>query len=83
MRSGADLILRHSLFPLTRVFEEPRVNIITQPYSHDRTVVTVIVLLCGTALLWRFGDQAQIVALVSSGWTLTLTFWFRIGTDAE
>jgi hypothetical protein len=58
-------------------------NISAQPYSHDRTIVTVVVLLCGTALLWQFGDQAPITALVSSGWTLTLTFWFRIGTDAE
>jgi hypothetical protein len=53
-------------------------NVTAQPYSHDRTIVTVVVLICGTALLWQFGDQAPIVALVSSGWTLTLTFWFRL-----
>lgn len=50
-------------------------------YSHDRTVISTIVLLCGTALLWRFGESATIVALVSSSWTLTLTFWFRIGAN--
>jgi len=50
-------------------------------YSHDRTFVTIIVLLCGTGLLWHYGDAAPIVALVSSGWTLALTFWFRLGVD--
>jgi hypothetical protein len=57
-------------------------NISSQPYNHDRTIITAIVLFCGTVLLWQFGDNAPIIALVSSGWTLTLTFWFRIGTDA-
>lgn len=57
-------------------------SLTAQAYSHDRTIVTVVVLLCGTALLWQFGGQAPIIALVSSGWTLTLTFWFRIGSDA-
>lgn len=51
-------------------------------YSHDRTIVTAIVLVCGTFLLWEFGEQTPIVALVSSMWTLTLTFWFRIGAEA-
>ena len=49
--------------------------------NHDRTIVTVIVLLCGTGLLAAYGDQTPIVALVSSMWTLTLTFWFRFGPD--
>lgn len=46
-------------------------------YSHDRTLISTFVLLCGTALLWHFGESVPIVALVSSAWTLTLTFWFR------
>lgn len=45
--------------------------------AHDRTIVTVLVILCGTLLLALFGDQTPIVALVSSMWTLALTFWFR------
>lgn len=49
-------------------------------YSHDRTIVTVFVLACGTALLWHFGESVPVVALVSSMWTLCLTFWFRIGS---
>lgn len=48
-------------------------------YSHDRTIITVFVLACGTALLWHFGESVPVVALVSSMWTLCLTFWFRIG----
>jgi hypothetical protein len=52
-------------------------------YSHDRTIVTVIVLICGTLLLWHYGDSSPIVALVSAGWTLALTFWFRFGADPE
>lgn len=51
--------------------------------THDRTVVTVCILLCGSALLWHYGESAPIVALVSSGWTLALTFWFRSGTPPE
>lgn len=57
-------------------------NITAIPYSHDRTVVTVVVLLCGTALLWQFNAETAIVALVSTMFTLTLTFWFRLGSDA-
>jgi hypothetical protein len=52
-------------------------------YSHDRTVITAIVLLCGTALLWHYGDATPIVALVSSMWTLALTFWFRFDRNPE
>jgi len=52
-------------------------------YSHDRTIVTVIVLLCGTVLLFHYGDSSPIVALVSAGWTLALTFWFRFNADPE
>lgn len=52
-------------------------------YSHDRTVVTVVVLLCGTGLLAMYGDSSPIVALVSSGWTLALTFWFRFSPYPE
>lgn len=55
----------------------------TNPYSHDRTVVTVTVLLVGTFLLWHYGDSGPIVALVSSGWTLALTFWFRFSAPGE
>lgn len=55
-------------------------NITRTPPSHDRTVITVIVLVCGTALLWQFSDAAPIVALVASAWTLTLTFWFRVSS---
>jgi uncharacterized membrane protein YccC len=47
-------------------------------YSHDRTIVTVVVLVCGTALLFQFGDQPPISTLVSMAWTLALTFWFRL-----
>lgn len=47
-------------------------------YSHDRTIITVVVLCCGTALLWHFGESVPVVALVSSMWTLALTFWFRV-----
>lgn len=50
---------------------------IQPPINHDRTIVTVVVLLCGTALLWHFGESVPVVALVSSAWTLALTFWFR------
>lgn len=50
-------------------------------YSHDRTIISCIVLLCGTALLWHFGESVPVVALVSSMWTLTLTFWFRVDPD--
>lgn len=46
--------------------------------THDRTVITVVVILAGTALLWHFGESVPIVALVSSMWTLALTFWFRV-----
>jgi len=58
------------------------VNMPKAVYSHDRTVVTVVVLACGTFLLWHYGDASPIVALVSSGWTLALTFWFRFNVDA-
>lgn len=51
-------------------------------YSHDRTIISAIVLVCGTVLLLYYGEQTPIVALVSSAWTLTLTFWFRIGTES-
>lgn len=60
-----------------------RVSVQKPYYSHDRTVVTVIVLICGTLLLWHYGDSSPIVALVSAGWTLALTFWFRFGADPE
>ena len=50
-------------------------------YAHDRTIVTIVVLLCGTFLLYYFGDQTPVVALVSSMWTLCLTFWFRLGAE--
>ena len=50
-------------------------------YSHDRTIISAIVLICGTVLLWHYGESVPIVALVSSMWTLTLTFWFRLGPD--
>ena len=50
-------------------------------FNHDRTIVTLVVIICGTFLLWQFGDQTPIVALVSSMWTLALTFWFRFGPD--
>jgi hypothetical protein len=59
------------------------VNITRAPTSHDRTVITVLVLLCGTALLWQFSDATPIVALVASAWTLTLTFWFRVRNDGS
>jgi len=52
-------------------------------YSHDRTLITIVVLLSGTALLWHFGESVPIVALVSSMWTLTLTFWFRWTGEAD
>lgn len=52
-------------------------------YSHDRTIISAIVLICGTILLAIYGDQGPIVALVSSAWTLTLTFWFRLGPDDQ
>ena len=50
-------------------------------YSHDRTIITFTVLAAGTALLWHFGESVPVVALVSSMWTLCLTFWFRIGAE--
>lgn len=53
----------------------------TPSYSLDRTIITVAVIVSGTALLWHYGDASPIVALVSSMWTLTLTFWFRWGSD--
>ena len=56
-------------------------NITRTPTSHDRTVITAIVIVCGTALLWQLSDATPIVALVASAWTLTLTFWFRVGSD--
>jgi len=56
---------------------------VTPIYSHDRTVISTIVLICGTALLWHFGESTAIVALVGSAWTLTLTFWFRIGSSGN
>lgn len=46
--------------------------------THDRTYITIVVLLSGTALLWHFGESVPVVALVSSMWTLALTFWFRV-----
>jgi len=49
--------------------------------NHDRTVVTIVVLICGTFLLYYFGEQTSIVALVGSMWTLCLTFWFRLGGE--
>lgn len=49
--------------------------------THDRTIVTVVVLVCGTFLLAEFGEQTPVVALVSSMWTLALTFWFRLGAE--
>lgn len=52
-------------------------------YSHDRTIITVVVIASGTFLLWRFGDAPQIIALVSSAWTLALTFWFRISGESS
>lgn len=48
---------------------------------HDRTIITVMVLVCGTLLLALYGDSSPIVALVSAAWTLTLTFWFRFDTS--
>ncbi len=52
---------------------------LTRPvFSHDRTIITVVVIVAGTVLLWQFGDNTPIVALVASMWTLALTFWFRI-----
>jgi hypothetical protein len=58
-------------------------NISAQPYSHDRTIITAIVLLCGTALLITLTESPAVIALVSSMFTLALTFWFRIGPDAS
>lgn len=46
--------------------------------SHDRTIITVVVLILGGLLIYRYGDQVQVMVLVSSAWTLALTFWFRI-----
>ena len=60
-----------------------RVSLQTPVYQHDRTIVTVVVLLCGTGLLALYGDSSPIVALVSSGWTLALTFWFRFSPYPE
>jgi hypothetical protein len=54
---------------------------VTPIYSHDRTIISTIVLIAGTVLLWHFGDSTPIVALVTSAWTLTLTFWFRIAVS--
>jgi thiol:disulfide interchange protein len=51
--------------------------------AHDRTIITAIVLICGTFLLWRFGESTPIVALVSSMWTLALTFWFRANPNPD
>lgn len=45
--------------------------------NHDRTIVTVVVLIVGTLLIYKYGDQVQVMVLVSSAWTLALTFWFR------
>lgn len=61
--------------------KEGSLSLPTPFFSHDRTIVTIVVLLCGTALLLTYGDSAPIVALVSAGWTLALTFWFRFGTE--
>lgn len=58
-------------------------NLTKAPVSHDRTVVTIVVLLAGTFLVYHFGEQTAIVALVSSMWTLCLTFWFRLGGEAS
>jgi hypothetical protein len=58
------------------------VNITSQPYNHDRTIVTVAVLVSGTALLILLADQSAVIALVSSMFTLALTFWFRLDPDA-
>lgn len=57
-------------------------NITSSPSNHDRTIVTVAVIASGTALLILLADQSAVIALVSSMFTLTLTFWFRIGPDA-
>lgn len=68
---------------VSRVRRMCRLSVQKPLYSHDRTIVTVIVLVCGTLLLWHYGDSSPIVALVSAGWTLALTFWFRFGADPE
>lgn len=52
-------------------------------YSHDRTVITIMVLLVGGALLWRYGEGGATMAAVSSIWTLVLTFWFRSSASPE
>lgn len=68
---------------LSRLLRMCRLSVQKPYYSHDRTIVTAIVLVCGTLLLWHYGDSSPIVALVSAGWTLALTFWFRFGADPE
>ncbi|HEY6022502.1 MAG TPA: hypothetical protein VIY48_22350 [Candidatus Paceibacterota bacterium] len=50
-------------------------------YSHDRTIITLAIIASGTVLLLTFGEQPQILVLVSSAWTLALTFWFRVTTN--
>lgn len=76
-------ILRMESSSLVRTLRMWRLALPSPVYSHDRTAVTIVVLLCGTFLLWHYGDSSPIVALVSSGWTLALTFWFRFGPNAE
>jgi uncharacterized membrane protein YccC len=51
------------------------------PYPHDRTIVTVVVLVAGSVLVYHYGESVPIMVLVSSAWTLALTFWFRVKSD--
>jgi len=50
-------------------------------YSHDRTIITVVVLVVGAVLIWRFGDASPVMSAIAAAWTLVLTFWFRTGPD--
>jgi hypothetical protein len=54
-----------------------RPNVIKPIFSQDRLIITVLVLIVGGALIWRFGESVPVMVLVSSAWTLALTFWFR------
>lgn len=56
---------------------------LNQPYSHDRTIITVVVLIIGGILIWQYGESTQVMVLVSSMWTLCLTFWFRFTRDSD
>lgn len=68
--------------PLTSRGGSYRVSL--RPYfTHDRTIITAIVLICGTFLLTQFHDETAVFGLVGSMWTLALTFWFRVDKDTQ